>query len=357
MQRSNSTNWLPILAGALAAQILLAVALGFWSQRQSAAAPQSPLISVDPKTIDRLAIDGPVGNDDSNPQANGATQRVELARKDNHWILPGSFDAPADDTKVRTLLEKLEQGKRGSPVGSTSESQRRFHVADNVYERHLVAQAGGKTVAELWVGSATVFRKTAVRVASDGDVYAIDLANWDVPSGAGEWLDNGLVKVDPATLTRIDITGSKASLGLEHETGDKPGWKAVQGSAQVAKGRELNTRRAQALADMIGRLRIDGVLGNKPQDDWNVDKPSLRLVLATAKGEPVTWSISKMASGDDYVLKASDKPWYFQLKNYTGKPLLEGAEPDQLFAKDEPPPVPKAPQKPRAAQAPRPVKS
>jgi hypothetical protein len=62
------------------------------------------------------------------------------------------------------------------------------------------------------------------------------------------------------------------------------------------------------------------------------DQPQLRLVLTPAKGDPVTWTISKPKIGGYYVVQVSAKPWFLQLKDDSARPVLEASGREKLFA-------------------------
>ena len=59
---------------------------------------------------------------------------------------------------------------------------------------------------------------------------------------------------------------------------------------------------------------------------------SMRRSGAPAKGDAVTWTISKPKAGSYYVVKASDKPWFLLLKDDSARPLMEAAGREKLFA-------------------------
>jgi len=351
MGRWTAERWIPVLATLLALQVGAAVALAVRADRLGVTLPLSPLIDADLKSIDKLVLDGAMGGDESAGPAKPPAARVELVRKDGHWTLPDSYGAPAADAKVQGLLDKLANARRGQPIGTSEAALRHFKVANDEYERHVVASASGKVVADLWLGSSTALRKTGVRVAPDRAVYAVDLATWDIPAATGDWLDAALLKVDAASLAKIEALDAKGSIVLTRAGGadasaskdaqSGPGaTNAAPAAAAAAKwqasgepaGKSLDPARANALAETLGRVRIDGILGTRAQPDWNQDQPQLRLVLTPTKGDAVTWTISKPKAGSYHVVKASDKPWFLLLKDDSARPLMEAAGREKLFA-------------------------
>lgn len=315
-------RWIKALAVVLGVQIALALALAWRGNTLSATAPAAPLIGVELKDVERVAIDGPATPD----QAPAA--RVELVKRDGRWYLPGYFDAPADAAKLEDLLKRLADSKRTAPVATTAAALQRFRVADNDYERRIVLSRGENPLVTLYLGTTTGLRRAHVRAGSEPAVYAVDLPSYDVRAAAADWLDQGLLKRDTASLTEVTIAAAGKTLTLrrsEHKEGDKRAvvWEA-DGEVRV------DAARAAALAEAIANLKVDAVLGTEARPEWRQDQPQVRLTLKDVQGRAATWTISKPKSGDTHVLKASDRPWYLELKSWNARPLLEAAAPDKL---------------------------
>jgi hypothetical protein len=85
-------------------------------------------------------------------------------------------------------------------------------------------------------------------------------------------------------------------------------------------------------------IKVNAVLGTAARPEWQT--PELTLSFKGTQGAASTWTIYKQPSkepGKDpikevetYVLKASDRPWYLEVKAWNGRPLLDVATPDQL---------------------------
>lgn len=313
-----------ILALVLILQVGAALALAWRSAARPAAQPDAPLVAADLKDIDRLSIDGPTTGD--KPHA----ARIELIKRDGKWLLPGYFDAPADATKVDELLRRLAQSRRGLPVATTAAALARFRVADGEYERRIVAARGDTPLATVYLGTSSGLRKSHVRAEREPAVYAVELATYELRTEPTDWLDRGLLTRDSAALAEVAIATAGKALALrriERKEGEQTSvvW-------EVDNGQRVDATRATALADAIANLKVDAVLGTEPKPEWRQDQPELRLTLKDAQGKTAVWTLSKAKSGDIHVLKASDRPWYLELKSWSAKPLLEAAAPDKLLA-------------------------
>ncbi|HUL68405.1 MAG TPA: DUF4340 domain-containing protein [Burkholderiaceae bacterium] len=341
-------RWIYILGVLLGAQVLVAGGLMLRGDRLGPARTDALLVAADLKDVDRLTIDGPVSNDAAGGKP-AADARVELVKHDGNWTMPANFDAPADAKKVDALLKQLASVRRGLPIATTAQALDRFKVGEHDYERRIVASHGEKALATVYLSAASGARKANARTAQDAAIYNVDMATYDLPTGAGDWLDKALLQRDAAVLTRIEVSeAGKPTVTLSRPSpASKDAQASDDGSAEkkdhasaaaapawsadgLGAGEQLDQAKADALVQAITNLRVDSVLGTQAQPDWQQDPPQLRVTVADAANKSVTWTIVKPKSGDVHVLKASDRPWYFELKSWSAKPLLDAAAPDKL---------------------------
>ena len=354
-------RWIRILAIVLGVQVVLAGALMFRGDRLAPARTDAALVAGDVKGADKLSIDGPVSSDAAAKKTEAT--RVELVKHDGGWIMPSNFDAPADAKKVETVLKQLADARRGLPIATTAQALDRFKVGEHDYERRIVVSQGGKVLATVYLSAATGGRKANARTAQDSAVYNVDMATYDLPTGAGDWLDKTLLARDASKVTRIEVAeagkppltlqrpapvagASKDAQGSDDGGADKnaappaatpapapaPAWSADG----LTAGDRLDPAKADALVQAVANLHVSSVLGTQEQPDWQQDPPRLRVTIDDAAGKPVTWTIVKAKTGDMHVLKASDRPWYFELKSWDAQPLLAAAARDKLVVASAP---------------------
>jgi hypothetical protein len=354
-------RWTYLLALLLGAQVLLAGGLMLRGDQLGPARTDALLVTADLKGVDHLTIDGPVSKDAAGAKP-AANARVELVKHDGGWTMPANFDAPADAKKVDALLKQLASVSRGLPIATSAQALDRFKVGEHDYERRIVASQGDKTLVTVYLSAASGARKANARTAQDAAIYNVDMATYDLPTGASDWLDKALLERDASTLTRIEVaaagkpmvtlsrptSASKDAQGSDDGTVEKkehanaappPVWSAEG----LATGEQLDQGKADGLVQAITNLRVDSVLGTQAQPDWEQDPPQLRVTVADAANKSVTWTIVKPKSGDAHVLKASDRPWYFELKSWSAQPLLDAAAPEKLVVRaNAPAPAAKA---------------
>src|SRR5579863_3974292 len=181
--------------------VQLALALLLFMRRDPLAATSSDALLIPADAVhqaDHLVIEAKAA--ESSAAASGEATRIELMKKDGAWVLPGSFDAPADGGKVSGLLDRLAALKRGLPIATSKPALRRFKVVDDDFERRLVLSAGDKALATVFFGSSPGLRKSDARSAQDQAVYSVDLPTYDLPTDAGAWLSGELLRSDAEHL-------------------------------------------------------------------------------------------------------------------------------------------------------------
>ena len=319
-------RWIRWLAALLALQLALGIALHF-SRTGLSAAPSvgAQLLSAAPDSVDALTIEGAGG------------KKVELQKKSGTWQLPAESGFPADASKVRELLTHMAAVKTGTVVSNTRESQQRFKVADDIFERRVTLAAGGKTLAKLYLGDAPSPRQVHVRRDGDNAVYDVELGSWEFPADAADWEDKGVlhvdqqdiraIEIDGLTLTRAAAATTAAKVAKPGGTPTAPQW---QTSTSLKKGETLNAAAVDTLAQRIANLDIGSVLGRADQPDYGLAKPELQFAITRADGKRTEYRIGHMAKGQDCALKSSARDEYFQVPATTAQGLIDAAKRDTL---------------------------
>ncbi len=228
---------------------------------------------------------------------------MTLARGDRGWNIAELGDFPADGAKVDALLDKLAGLKRPLPVGTSAESLKRHKVADDAFERRLTLESGEQGVATLILGDSPGFRRLFGRPAGDPAVYDLDLALFDVADRADDWLARDKLRIGRESIERVAASDWVLVKGED-------GWR-LQGSDQAPDQGAVDD-----LLSRIGNLSYRGVLGVEDPPEYDQAAPTLELEIGLAGGEQRHYRISQIKDGQDFVLKASDGPWYFRLSDY-----------------------------------------
>lgn len=297
MQTSGSGAWTQVLRSPLVlgllvllgVQILAALGLSLGGRGAlSPAALDTPLLDFDPKSVTAIRIEG------------GSEGPVTLAKADQGWVIADLADFPADGTKVDQLVEKLAGLKRPLPIATSPEAQRRHKVADEGFERQVVLESGDKPVATLILGDSPGFRRTFARPAGESVVYDLELPLFDVSNRRDDWLARDSLRVGQETIERV----SSGDWSLVKAEG---AWK-LEGAEQAPEEQAVNS-----LLSRLASLSYRGVLGAQDRPEYNQASPTLEITLGLTGGTERGYRISQAQASQDFVLKASDRPWYYKL--------------------------------------------
>lgn len=319
---------IPMLVLLLGIQLMVALALAMRKDALTANSSDAALLPPTLAAVDHIVLDG--GTVAAGPPA--APSHVELAKSSSGWVLPGYFNAPADASRISSLVGQLTRLKRGLPVATSAGALRRFKVDDQAFERRLVFSQGGKVIATLYIGDSSGVRRSNARTADDHAVYAVDLGAYELPAQPDAWLDQNLLKRNADKLTSIDVEYERQDhIELQRtKASDAQGFHWSDPSLQA--GKAVNETRADALLRDITQLRVQRVLGIESDPEWQQDHPALRLAIKDDQPESALWTLSKPGTGDFYVLKSSDHPWFLAVSTADAKQLLEDGGSGALIA-------------------------
>lgn len=291
------------LLGAAVVQLLI-VAWVYWP-RPSGPSGAPLLLSLSADQVTRLVI---TGTDD---------QTVELERSDSGWVLAGTEGYPAGTEKISTTLTSLVGMTTDRMVTSTAGSHARLQVAEDNYVRRitLTTPDGNKVV---YLGSSAGAGATHVRVDGEDATYLTgSLATWDLETTPSAW-------VNPSYFTLP--ADQVSSFALENSAGKLTFVKDANGAwtLQDATGDE------QVLADNISSLltratsiNLTAPLGITEKPEYGMAAPTATLTFETTneQNQAETYTLTlgaKDASGEGYILKASNMPHFARIAAYTG---------------------------------------
>jgi hypothetical protein len=315
-----------ILAVLLVAQLLLAVGMSYTGPNLASVHPDTPLFTLDDKTVDHLTIEGPEG------------ARVVLAKQDPGWVLPEAGDFPASRTQVDTLLGRLEGLQRGLPVATSAGALKRFKVNDQSFERRVTLAHGDDTLATLYLGSSPDMHHVHARTGKDDAVYAVDFAVYELPDKAADWEDKAILQFSADSLETVEVAGltlrriavASADEGATAGQGRPAAGKASWQIDGLGAGEVANQAGVQDLAGKLAGLRIGAALGTEAKPEYGLDKPALTLSATRQGGEKLNYQLGASGKEGYAVLKSSARPEYFRLPSYAAEALVKAAGRAQL---------------------------
>lgn len=298
-----------ILSGLLALQIAGGVGLSLSGPDYEAFEPSQPLLAFDPEAVKEVMIES------------GDGESVVLRRQDEGWVLPSSYDFPARGDKASELVKKLAELKRGLPVATSSSAAERFKVAEEGYERRIVLSGDDGRIGEIRIGTSPSYRYVHAKTPEDEAVYSVAFATYEAATKPTEWMDRDLLHVPQDEIERIVLPTFTLTRKEEGFT--------LEG---LAEDEMADENAISSLVGKVARLTIASVEGNGEEALARVGQSELTVAVERKDAPTVTYRLSKMAEGDDYLLAASTQDYLFRIAGYTAKPLLEAAR-DKLVKK------------------------
>lgn len=318
----SDTSWRPDLrapivmglAGLLVLQLLLALILSLGSGRGLAPSlPDASLFDFTPAEVKTIRIESGDGSGS-----------VALTRRDAGWIIADLADAPAQGLKVDQLLDEVAALKRPLPMATSEEARERFKVTESSFERRLVIEGERGPLASLLLGDSPGFRRVFASPPDDPGVYELRLALADLSARRDDWIEPGLLRLERDQLARIataDWTLTKSDAGT---------W-SLADSDQA-----LDQETLDALLLKLANLSYRGILGSTDDPAYNQQDPLRVLDIGLTDGSHRGYRISRLKDSQDYVLKDTDRPWYFRVSGYDLGELLDTQANDLVKAEEAP---------------------
>ena len=296
-----------IAAALLVLQVGLVVALHFGDKGHDLLPPDTPFLEFVPDAVTTLEITSPDNN------------RIVLQRKDNGWILPEFFSAPANSEQVTVLLARLISLKQGFVVATSDTAAKRFKVAEDIFQHHVVLKAGDRVVGDFFVGTSPGFRQIHARKAGSTGVIAIELSTFELETGAEQWLDKNMVRIKNEDIEAIAI----GNITLEKKDS---GWQ-LEG---LPEGRITDAKAAADLVNKVTGLTIQTVVKPQEAEAFFAGTPALQYTVTRKGGNKVEFRLVK-AEGDYYLVKQSERDFYCKVHKLQIESLLKASR-DTLMA-------------------------
>jgi len=301
------------LGALLLLQLLLVVAVWSGDTGLSNPEPGAPLFDLKGVTPQRITLEGPEG------------EKLRLERRDGQWQLPELAGYPADQSRVKRLLERLGALKQGMPLALSEAAQQRFRVASDRFERRLTLEADGKTLARLYLGDSQGAGRAALRREEDSAIYSAKLPSYELPLDLQAWEEKSVLTFDRKKLVAITLSGLELSRSQAQGESGTGKWQA----SALKEGERLDPEAVEELVGKLAGLRIDSVLGREVKPEYQIDKPLLELTLRFTDGASRDYLLAKDKEGN-HLLKSSSRAEYFRLASYLAEPLLKAARRDAL---------------------------
>lgn len=271
-------KWLGIIAVAQGALVLVV-----WLASQPTKAVSTSLLNdLEWSSVTAVEITENPGGEEAN------TLRLEKAGND--WVVATQQNFPADDSKVRDLVDSLAV-KVTTPISSRKSHHQKLGVAKKGAERKVVLKQGEKATT-LWLGPGA--RAGAhVRVEGDERVYRVrNLKVWDLKADGGTYFDKQVIDVNPETLQEVWVTNSSGSLHLKKEADQ---WVVLDVSSELP----LDGAKVSSLLRGLSKVSMTELARQEVQEDFGLDGRTA-VTLTTAEGNQVKYLVGLEKDGSHY---------------------------------------------------------
>ncbi len=201
----------------------------------------------DPRVGQSLLADV-LANETNRLSLSGSDGAVELSKTDGAWRVDSYYNLPADESKLRRLVQELAEAKIARVVTRNPERAARLELGETT----VVLEAGG-TATNL------IFGKNAERggrylkyaEAEDSPVY-LTPASTALDTSAKNWANSALTGFTATDIKQIEIGfGAEAALTVTRESADSD-WNA----AGLTADQQLRSQPVTTLLNQLSGLRF-----------------------------------------------------------------------------------------------------
>ena len=280
-----------ILIALVVVQIALA-AFVFWP-RPAAQAEVGPLLSgFNAANVVGLTI------------SDGDGHRVALTKSGDNWVLPEAGDFPVKADAVTPFLDKIGALTSNRLVAQNEISHQRLQVAQAQFNRLVEISLANGASHKLFIGSSAGAGATHVRVDDRPQVYlTADLTGWDANAQASAWIDTLYFTLPQTATVALTLQNQNGQFEFT-KTGDS--WTM----ADLADGETLKTDEITRLVNLASAIRLVEPIGRIEPADFGLAEPLAVVTLKTADGDYTLQVGAKNPDTNNYVLKASNSPYY-----------------------------------------------
>lgn len=247
-----------ILLVVLLAQLAL-TALVWRSSTPEAPEPPRPLVAgFDATKVTKLVLHA----DKSSAPGATTTPPLELVKRGEGWVVASSYDYPAQAAPILELLGKLGGLTHTGAIASSAARAKQLGVAEEDYQRKLVATLDGKEVT-LLIGNPVGSRQTAVRLGGKSDIFAISgLSPWAVSTSLTTYVSTTYAEVPRDRVSKISIARAGQTLELVK---DGAQWKAsIDGTPlSLAAGESLDQAVIEEVLGQVSQVELSSVADPK----------------------------------------------------------------------------------------------
>ncbi len=250
-------------------------------------------------------------------------QEVLLKKEEGGWKLPAHHDFSAQKTEVDRLLSTLSGLKKGWPVATSKGAAKRFKVGVDDFEQRIILSGSGKELARIYFGSSPGFKTVHARPGQSDEVVIVPFSTFEASIRPDDWIDKDVLQLDQTDIQSLSFAGMTIKRQEESFV--------LDGLGEDEEGVQEELER---LVKQIAELRVETVLGPELKAEYNQNMPDVTLSLHLQNGEMRDYFFSKPTEQENYIVKVSDMPHYFETIGWQIEHIKELSR-DSLVRKKE----------------------
>ena len=251
---------------------------------------------------------------------NAKQEKTVLENNGGQWRITAPGDWKADQNAVKQLTEALGRLSFGDSVSENADKHAELGVAEGKAPRVVAKDAGGKTLADLWIGK-TIGGYTMARVAGKNEVWQESgVYPYVLDKEPKAWRDHAIFDFPSADASKLTVEAGADKLVVEKEKSDKdktgePKWKVAESAGAAPKTTDaLDQTQVNATINGMSNLHAaDFADGQKPED---VHKAATVTVTVMAKDKPHTLWVGA-EKGDDVTVATPESPTVYTIKKFS----------------------------------------
>lgn len=225
-------------------------------------------------------------------------KKLSLEKKAGNWVISDKQDFPADEVKLKTLIQEFSNVNKTDLVGSSAETQKTLKVLDNDFMRKVDFLKGNQPVAEVIFGNSSSFKRIYSRLKGTNEIYELPINEYQLSIDPMDWVKRDILKIsgEIKAFTLNDIS-------LRNENGQWLGDKVLPENISQEETAKIISR--------LTNLGYDHVMFDlKPEEFTKISK---FLEFTIDNGQPITFTFAGPYQTEYLLLKVSDKPFYFKV--------------------------------------------
>ena len=303
---SKFNRWLLVL---LAVQLIIVAAIYLLKSNSDATYKSTPILDFEKSQLTKLVITNGERDSDSASESESeqlagekSAKAVTLTLQDGEWILPELNRLPANRVKLDLAIGKLMGLKSNWPVATTQDSQSRFKVASDNYQKKIQLFSHDKVIAELFLGTSPGFKKVHLRQSGSQEIYSLELNSYDFSDSATDWLDKALLQINDINKISLD----EFSLKKKQDT-----W-TLSPSELVTEGKQLDINKVDALVTKLASFNVLDVTNG---EDAQSEKITAAEVDRLTIGADQEYQLTFYKNESDYWVKRNDIDSLFSISS------------------------------------------